>query len=242
MQTTSKSLKWTHQEMVSYFVRPTSNGFTAAECHTCRKTANLPGGSAVWFCPCGADNMTSHIELRKPHKKPDYGPTRIEIYVAIQEAHLKTLDERRRLAGGPVARALFDAESEASLLNRVKMGEQVLLVWSDLNLNHHAKVFVPEQIKKIGEAAGRPVNSVHIGGASFLGGALGEIISEGKSEFYHGRIVTKRYAAILLHSMMSLGEQQRQEFFSLIRPGEPFPSVEAALEELEIRIEATVED
>lgn len=50
------------------------NGFTAAQCGLCHKTANVLAGGTGYHCRCGFYNIQAWGHQVTPHDYPDYGP------------------------------------------------------------------------------------------------------------------------------------------------------------------------
>lgn len=58
------------------------HGYTAFECHSCKKTINLPGRSPGFICNCGKFNAMPFEGMSIPHKMPDLGPSAATIKAA----------------------------------------------------------------------------------------------------------------------------------------------------------------
>ena len=75
-------LNFTKEKITEMMTWPHFDGFTAAQCGQCKKTANVMQGPG-WFCPCGMFNSLPWGNMQIPHEKPDYGPTRQTITEAL---------------------------------------------------------------------------------------------------------------------------------------------------------------
>ena len=87
------NLNFTDELLIKMFCWHNFNGFTAATCGSCKKTANIPQG-AGWFCACEHYNVLPFSGMNIPHLRPDYGPTRERIILAvIQSSVIKAIEK-----------------------------------------------------------------------------------------------------------------------------------------------------
>lgn len=217
MSVTPEQMKMSYSRMVAAFCLPNFY-ITAVRCYACRKTANVGGGLGAWECPCGASGSMNHDEIQRPHEKPDYGPTLAEITVASEEALV--------IPSISLQKVITDAVLDAQFRENVGEGESVLLVWKGEFTEAQAEVVTPRRVES------GQVTLLQIGDHLFGSGAIDIRISPSTLKMKLARIATKRYAAILLHCIKWLTQEERERFFSLIRPGEQLPPVAAALAEL----------
>lgn len=81
----SRHHAWTPDALLEHFRNPRNEGFTAASCSACEKTANIPGGLPGWRCSCGSYELHGFDHFTVPHNAPNLGPTHAAILGAVAQ-------------------------------------------------------------------------------------------------------------------------------------------------------------
>ncbi len=91
--TTPEQMDYSLEKLTEIFGwRFFTEGFNGESCGQCKATANVMGGGAGWFCPCGHYNTQCWSGGMFPHPIADYGPPARRIRWAIKRHRFGEMD------------------------------------------------------------------------------------------------------------------------------------------------------